>query len=1260
MASYQSSFDPPPRPENGSRAMKLGTYTHVSASRTGPSQGRLIHREVDIAHISGQVDKRPGVTNSSSRQTGLPKPSAQSQVSTPDSAVRSRSTSKFGFGRRAASPPNTSVAPVIRPKTSRNVLRRKPSTIAQHCSPQQPIVYNNDFESPESWSAPHVDNNPSTQASFTSFQKMDEDLRQPTIPNLETSAPIIPELDRYRFVVQQTSQSTQKPNYDIPPKLATQDLPPPTPVNSGMSGHSRYSRYSGNSGYSGYTGYSASPSTRFSESPGPGTYSRDTTPTSMSSQSPSIATSLRMTPRLHQNSPIVTRPPVSRMRTGSVTNEVGPNGIDVRGLPSLRESLTSSSSNSTVKEREKSAAATKEKKKKKGLSPMPPSPPPRKSSQKFVKSRADDEESPSKSSRTVAQPVVMSSASEQSTSISTQPTVKNTPPARPSRKGTPNLEAQLGESWAVIQSNLTGSQAPADRRQSFLLRAQTTPGQTTASPAPNLTKIPSRDYSPSPVRLVRSESTPAPSGLGIIPDLRPAPQIHQQRQVPASRTPSPSIAAPKHRFGFFTRRNKTETEDGKVVQKETTKRKGPAAGTGHEGYGRYAIRGRSGTKLSSRDRSHSTASSSQESVGSYQTHDPFLLERMSPVVITGGNTSSELSRSESSHSLATTRPSTESRPSFSHPSNHDKEVSRTTLWPSALPRSTANGSSVSLPPKGVYMSENSDNENARQKPSLAVRRSVHPLQLTGQEPLRLPKYTKTSDGGSSPASSSQATSFRSDEVDVKGPKKLSKRPRSPRKWNFFQRSQASASPKPQPNAVAVVVARAPPEKSIPYYAMMDSSEQEDDTVLDMEEILRDAEVFDLAQLKADLPPSNSDHVRADKDGDPRERAGVILPLSFPEASTSQVVTTPEPPVAEFTAPSAVTDSPGGRSPGRPSRLAQVGRIPKVVTARPEQTSPKSFSRPFARVSMIQPLPRLAAVDRLSIAVGPSPERSPSPDPYVEPALKAPADEPMRGESAEVQKAFFIMSSRKDSVATSSSSSGALSFAGTIAIVPEPDAALEEDEVWNEYDDLIGHDDAKIPGSATSSHGMPFQYEKFESRAAREKNGQGKDAILDAVPIVMEKNTSGALHRLELTASSVYSAKSSPNGMPSPGTPISFTDLISGYGDWNNRLVMESGGSKRHSSPHGQTNSRPSSNHSRTASLGDRPRQSTDSRLVTIVEQNAESPLAQVNLRVGSMTISKWLTFGHVLFSPARVEILQPNDPAKHHSILVIDGLGNGQ
>jgi hypothetical protein len=41
-----------------------------------------------------------------------------------------------------------------------------------------------------------------------------------------------------------------------------------------------------------------------------------------------------------------------------------------------------------------------------------------------------------------------------------------------------------------------------------------------------------------------------------------------------------------------------------------------------------------------------------------------------------------------------------------------------------------------------------------------------------------------------------------------------------------------------------------------------------------------------------------------------------------------------------------------------------------------------------------------------------------------------------------------------------------------------------------------------------------------------------------------------------------------------------------------------------------------------------------------------------------MTVSKWLTFGHVLFSPVRDELVSEVGSLKRPSILVVDGLGN--
>ncbi|KAI0388692.1 hypothetical protein F5Y17DRAFT_474214 [Xylariaceae sp. FL0594] len=41
-----------------------------------------------------------------------------------------------------------------------------------------------------------------------------------------------------------------------------------------------------------------------------------------------------------------------------------------------------------------------------------------------------------------------------------------------------------------------------------------------------------------------------------------------------------------------------------------------------------------------------------------------------------------------------------------------------------------------------------------------------------------------------------------------------------------------------------------------------------------------------------------------------------------------------------------------------------------------------------------------------------------------------------------------------------------------------------------------------------------------------------------------------------------------------------------------------------------------------------------------------------------MAVSKWLTFGHVLFSPVREELVNDDSSLKCQSILVLDGLGN--
>lgn len=891
-----------------------------------------------------------------------------------------------------------------------------------------------------------------------------EDFSQPPV------AQKILELDRYR------------PHYPDPFSdgwygLANQEVPP---MHSSMISYSQYS--------SGYSAHSASPSTRFSESPRPGAYSRDTTPTS----SPGLLPPFQAKPLLRQESPKFSRPPVTKRRMGSASE-------DASALSTVRESLTSSSSNSTVKDSAKvSEEKEKNKKKKKRLSPMPPSPPPRKSSVKFKSNPHSVETSPVKAARDLGLSMITSGSSlridsdeaSPQKSIASPPQPKlNVPsriglaPRRPSRDGTPDLSG-ITEPASIVHSNLVNAPASVDPRTT----TSRLPARKGASPLPPL-GIPRK-----------ATPAPAPAGLGFqLPDPRSA-----ESTAPSGlRTPSPSMAnsatTTKHRFGLFGRRDKTATSGAPPVEKKKTVRKGPAAGTGHEGYGRYAFggRGRSNT-LSSRERSPSNVSTtSQESYGSSMTamSDPFFSQRSSPVVIAGGgkvvenhnNGSFELSRTESNQSQQTNiRPSLESK--ISHGSSRSNLS--TTLFPSSAWSNPA-ASSTSLASKA---SDSSDTRRWSPKKNLAVRRSL--LRLNKKDLLGLqPPNPITVPGSRESGISSQGSMYDAPGMEAlrsqSGPNKLTKRATSPnKKWYFFQRK--AKVEKLQPVEPVTDAAKNP----LTYFAIDSDEEKSKITIEDLKDIMREAEVPEFHDIEIGYE-KQEEYQRPPM----RPRAGSKGSFTlFPKIAEPKMESEPQSAIDQGIP--MMWNNADRASPKM--RLAQVGRIPKVATTHPPaqatiisspNMSERSFSRPFrlsiARESAQPPTPN----DPSSVALGPSPEKSPA----------LPQEE----------KPFLSFSPRKNSEAgTTSSSSGVVSsYEGTTAVVPKPEELWNDDEVWDEE----------------------------------------------------------------------------------------FADLI------------------------------------RTPSV--------------------ESPLAQVNLRVGSMTVSKWLTFGHVLFSPARESLNDPQ-PSKHHSILVIDGLGN--
>lgn len=692
--------------------------------------------------------------------------------------------------------------------------------------------------------------------------------------------------------------------------------------------------------------------------------------------------------------------------------------------------------------------------------------------------------------------------------------------------------------------------------------------------------------------------------------------------------------------------------------------------------------------------------SSQESLASNQPSDPFLAERMNPVVIAGGeiienrNVSSDLPRAESNQGYASSRPSLGSK------NNSDLSLSSqeadNTLWPSALPRGA-----TPTPARGLRRpSDSSDSDSLPMKPTLAVRRSIQRLKTSDKANTNVPKPIAVRQGVLAPSISSHDTTLMSDDSLPRqmatkastahpAPKKLVKRPKSPRKWNLFGRSSQAVDTKKQPAAPQLSAAvKVVQPKPVAFYAMIDSSEQEDNGSVDVKEVLREAQVSSSPpppqnprQSEERLPVSRNQSQESGIANIEVEKPATTHVLrSMPTAIQSHKQSDPALPdhgSQPSTTPRTVST--------RPSRLPQVGRIPKVTTSRPEPMPLKSFSRPFKRASLqTQPLASSHVAGDEFVAKGPSPPTPSSPveesrleekttlaqtDSNPTPTYRLSSDLP--SDASRSQNEFFIFPRHKktDSTSTSSSSSCSelLSYADATAVVPSPSAPMAEDEIWDEYNDLIGDDAYRVPPSAGSSQGKPFHLEMWGRHLAKEKNQslesptidmhaesdcetefEGEAEIQDepAEPKPAHTPVSSSVYSSDMTAK-INEALEAAGG---PVSSFSISEFVSGYGDDEN---------KTNSTNSNMTSLAP--NHRRTStswSLQAGVVRQSHASGSSQGSSDDNSPVSQVNLRVGSMTVSKWLTFGHVLFSPVRDELVPMVRSLKRQSILVIDGLGN--
>ena len=1059
-------------------------------------------------------------------------------------------------------------------------------------------------------------------------------------------------------------------------------------------------------------------SIRRSESPG--AFSRTSTPTSMSSQSPGISTPIKAPVSRKQLSPTRSRPPVTRRRFPGIPLQEDSNISRSRGLTAVRESLTSSSSSSTVKGTERRDGSQVRSTSNRST-PIPHSPPVRKSSMRLGPSPLEDSgrrrnilkdvpELLSKDSIGLRRPY---GESYSATNDSYPHNWPKTPPPRPSREGTPSLD--LDNTLDPLQG--TRIRINLDRDVPSTEKAVGTSTNRTAlgrspSNASSISARPSQMPSSNPVgtdfvRLIRGESAkpkalpPVETGVG---------------RVRSAKDPSPlsaSSSKSSSRFGLFTRRTRSPLDTAAYEDAERAAKKGPAAGTGHEGYGKYARRGRSGSISTSASRGRSTSTNSagrtpisrKGSFTSKDDHemDEFLRERLAPVVMTGGAQATDSRTLGSAHHLTSSGDNAAAMRSNENPSAPGAPPSHQMLMRSETSvREPANMHHLRRDHR--RLPDRKDNQEYRfeqqrggyigspyGEPTLAARRSAHRSQVGREaEVLKIPAPIDMRAVAASPSTEThddlqsilvrtgsttlQVNDDLPEEHEAQWHKvqKLGRvaKSRSPRKWAFFQRAQASPR-KPVGDIVPplsqeqssvrelpAAVSSLPESRAIAFYALLDGGEQEDPSQIDA---LQAAEGNQLDTVYSRVRASLSDHeISPQRDN----RLSTLLPsppeftAEFPKSrgllSPSVVLRPPE-----TTTGAASEVRPVQLPEPKKPRLQQVGRIPRVVSKRdrPHKPPPQSFSRPFARrPAMINTSATTAPETRpqghveqplLGIQTGVIPS-----NPWGNQESAKLASAPIKSNESSYgidNDEFLAFPPRIESEVSISSSSGILSLVGTTAIVPEPGTAPDEDEVWNEYNEFL--DTVESPAPLAE-----------ESKNPLETNLQKKGWAPEPLHIRKAFSGTGSSSSTEKQLSAPYPGVSAPTRpLPSPpdrsmlnssrphATSMTIPDLLAGYGDRNRSSAitrrLSSSNSSRYST---------SSIESDPDSLTGRENGQKKTIISPMAAETHVGPTIQTSLRFNALMTSRWLSFDRVLFSPALV------GAKRNHKdrVLVLDGLGN--
>ena len=1119
-----------------------------------------------------------------------------------------------------------------------------------------------------------------------------------------------------------------------------------------------------------FTAVSSSPSTRHSESPGP--WSRTSTPTSMSSHSPGLVPPSKWGPRPRTTSPNRRRPPITWKGAFATMDEDDVRWSESQGLPSLRESAVSSSassrSRSTVglnqrpyqedavrkdlrptqrrnenKQQLESGANAQGRPRQTAVIP-----PPRKSSARPATAAAATAAAAAAAPKTTATqqiiqrrpraaaerrlaspPSAVSSPSSDSliSLASAKPygvsPVRDEPPPRPSRDGAPNLgnvdDATL---IPIIQSNLAGLPFNGQRRRgsndTVGSSRPTFKNPATAAPSPepagSSTEI-AHEHGGRPTTWFRAQTFSEGAGSsGSLAAPGPVQLFDGKlRRRAVSPTSQPGSGKGVSRFGLFARRAVTVSEAETAAPPKKAAKKGPVAGTGHEGYGRHVARGRSGSATSttgSWDRSDSASTSGsglghrpgrRDSLKSNGEHklDEFFLDRLDPVVIVGGQGTATVEaapdgrdRSEAGHDLLDRRPSLDSQSSgstdFSAFSQADGDMPEPVLRPSheqsrphvaeAAPATVIDGTSATT---------TTDAPAPDVAEALPPNRSLRSLPRLNTDPVGLAKPHGRSMTDSGPIKPDHLGSCSDRALEGKEglwlrSGKTKKRAASPGD-QLVSRSPRQSLDKGVLDKVPVQVAPHLATRLVPHYAMLDSTDQEDDYEDDLGDIMEFARLSesddDLDKGHAgrweDVSPMLKDHPASVLLPDPPS-----LPFGFqnPRPASPKVMlrTTDVSPVALPSSPPPPPPSADQHLlPLRPVRLQQVGRIPRVVSSRFRKPPLQSFSRPFSsiRPDMVAPLgspPNQATLPAMDHELHPSiPECDQDVPLTAKPAAEGPINRCSSRPSFRMpghrkpsnSGEFLVFPAQRTSEMSCSNSSGTTSLTANPRLLPPFEVGPGIDEVWKEYDDLIDEVFAPQTGySLRASFAFPGH-----QRSSIEATGSNEAASCRGSHIRLQSITTGAGNELPSTRvgrplglSIVPHGSLAPPELSTPGSPMSYTHIIAGYGNRGSKSSAVTSVATDTSPPKSATSLTPAS-----LPAGAEGQESSDKAISPYIGHGQEEQDGldlEVNVRFGALMTSRWLSFGRVLFSPVHDSFSHAGQTSRQERLLVLDGLGNGE